>query len=323
MAAADILVVLSTHNGARFIAQQLASLRAQTAARRIHLLIRDDASSDDTIDIIQGLDLAPLTVSVIRGAALGARDSFAAALGAATGAYRAILWCDQDDVWLPGKVARAAAALAAADARRPTLYAGRSWVTDQDLAVLGMTAGAPRGPSLRHALFQNIAPGHTMAFNQALADLFLATVNPAALMHDWWCYCLGTATGQVIVDATPQAYYRQHQANQIGYAAGRGARLGDDLRRLLGEDRRQITAQAAALRAAVGQRMTRADQVLLSDLLHQDTLSARWRYLRRHPMVAQSARPPLASSALFLLGRYRLGPTPPGGAGLRPGGPAG
>jgi glycosyltransferase involved in cell wall biosynthesis len=313
MATPDILVVLSAHNGSRFIAPQLASLRAQTVARRIHLLIRDDASSDDTVERIQRLDLAPLTVSVIQGAALGPRDSFAAALGGAGGTYRVILWCDQDDVWLPGKVARAAAALATAPNRRPALYAGRSWITDQDLTPLGLTAGAPRGPSLRHALFQNIAPGHTMAFNQALADLFVATVNPAALMHDWWCYCLGAATGQVIVDPTPQAYYRQHPANQIGYAAGPLARLGDDLGRLWGEDRRQITAQAAALWTAVGRRMRRVDQALLRDLLHQDSLGARWRYLRRHPMVAQSGRPPVVSSALFLLGRYRL----------RPGGPAG
>ena len=301
----DVLVLLSTHNGEAFIAEQLSSLQAQSAASRIQLLVRDDGSSDATVSIIESLDLAPLAVSVQSGANLGACASFAALAKLAPDGFGTIMLCDQDDVWLPDKVAIAARALAATEAAGPALYCGRSTITDQALNPIGLTDDAPRGPSLRNALFQNIAPGHTMAFNQALLTLFRDTIDSRALMHDWWLYLLATALGTVVFDPAPQANYRLHTANEVGYTTGPVQRLTSGLTRLFREDRSALTRQAEALQEQIGEALSPDQAALLAAFLDQASLRSRLAFLRRYPLVAQQRRRPVVSTLLFLIGRYR------------------
>jgi glycosyltransferase involved in cell wall biosynthesis len=302
----DVIILLSTYNGQTYLGELLESLRTQTAAERVHLLIRDDGSTDATRSVLAAANLSPLAVGLIKGPNLGLNASFATLARAVPQGFSTIMLCDQDDVWLPDKVALAAEALSNADPETPTLYCSRSTLTDADLNPIGLTADARRGPSLRHALFQNIAPGHTMAFNPALLRLFSATFNDDAIIHDWWLYLLAVSHGQVIFDPEPHAYYRQHGGNEIGYSASRLQRLRRDLRRLVREDRSALTQQGAALARTCHETLTDEDRALLAAFLDQDTLSSRLAYLRRYPMVAQQRRLPGVSSLLFLLGRYRV-----------------
>jgi len=301
----DIVVLMSTHNGEDFVAEQVESLRTQTVAERMHLIIRDDGSTDATLAVLESLPLEPLTLQIMSGTNLGPRDSFAAAAGAVPANARTIMFCDQDDVWLPDKVEAAARVIEAADEDVPTLYCGRSIITDAHLQAVGITDDAPRGPSFRNALFQNIAPGHTMAVNVRLLHLFGQTINPDAIMHDWWLYCLAAGLGTVVFDPEPHAYYRLHGANQIGYQATRLQRAWSGVKRLVSEDRTVLTSQAAALSRAIGPDLDDGDRATLAAFLDQDHLASRWRYLRRYPMTAQTRRTPWVSSLLFLAGRYR------------------
>lgn len=301
----DIVVLMSTHNGERFVAAQAESLRTQTLAGRIHLIIRDDGSTDSTMSVLESLDLAPLTVQIISGTNLGPRDSFAAAAEAVPDYARTIMFCDQDDVWLPDKAEVAARFIEDTDENMPALYCGRSTITDSHLTPVGITDDAPRGPSFRNSLFQNIAPGHTMAVNLRLLRLFRQTINPGAIMHDWWLYCLASGLGRVVFDPVPHAYYRLHGHNQIGYQATRLQRAWSGLMRLVSEDRSVLTAQAEALSQAIGSDLNPTDQATLAAFLDQERLGSRWRYLRQYPMIAQTRRTPWVSSLLFLAGRYR------------------
>ena len=299
----DILILLSAHNGERFLPAQLESLRAQSVAERIHLKIRDDGSTDSTLSLVEAADLAPLTLEFMSGANLGARDSFSALISEAGPGPTTIMLCDQDDVWMPDKAEIAAQALSASTA--PTLYCGRSVITNMSLYPLGVTDDAPKGPSFRNSLFQNIAPGHTMAFNRALAEVYRRTIAPEAIMHDWWLYCLASGVGTVVFDPVPHAYYRLHSNNEIGYGATRVQKLWRDTKRLLTEDRSALTRQAQALQASIGPDLTQTDAQMLRAFLDQGSLGSRWAYLRRYPMVSQQQRPPWTSTLLFLLGRYR------------------
>ena len=307
----DILVLLSTYNGEAFIAAQLESLRTQTLAGRIRLVIRDDGSTDATVGIVQKLDLAPLAVTLVSGTNLGPGQSFAALLSDIDGPYSAIFLCDQDDVWMPDKVEAAARTLATPPTDVPTLYAGRSIICDAKLTHSGITSDAPRGPSLRHALFQNIAPGHTMAFNLALARAFQRTLDPTTgaldprvIMHDWWLYDLATALGTVTFDPTPHTYYRLHDHNEIGYDKTPVQRQLNRITRLFAEDRSQLTKQAEALMAWTGKQLAPADHAMLAAFLQQETLSSRLDYVRHYPIIAQHGLP-AGSTLLFLVGRYQ------------------
>jgi len=299
----DILILLSAYNGEGYLPAQLESLQAQTVADRIHVTIRDDGSTDSTVSLIESMALEPLSVEVVRGKNLGPRDSFSTLICGADPSFSTIMLCDQDDVWMPDKAEIASRTIAGSTV--PALYCGRSITTDADLTPVGVTDDAPNGPSLRAALFSNIAPGHTMTFNRALADLYRRTINPQAIMHDWWLYLLAAGVGTVVFDSEPHAYYRLHISNEIGYGTTWASKLWRDAKRLITEDRSALTRQAEALWVEIGPDLNPDDRTMLSAFLDQHSLTSRWGYLRRYPMISQQRRPPWTSTLLFLLGRYR------------------
>ncbi len=98
-----ISIAMATYNGERFIREQLDSLAAQTRLPD-ELVITDDGSTDRTLEIIGDFARdAPFPVRVYRNDRnLGYTRNFFRAAGLCTGQW--IAYCDQDDVWLPGKL---------------------------------------------------------------------------------------------------------------------------------------------------------------------------------------------------------------------------
>jgi glycosyltransferase involved in cell wall biosynthesis len=92
---------------------------------------------------------------------------------------------DQDDVWLPEKLAHAVAALAEEAADRPALYFCDRTLVDESLRSIGRPPRLRRPPGFPAALTQNIIPGCCMVLNRAAAELIDATVAPAPTWHDW------------------------------------------------------------------------------------------------------------------------------------------
>src|SRR5256885_13779564 len=133
------LILLSSYNGARFIEEQIESIRAQTF-RDWRLLIRDDGSSDATSEIIRKLSALDDRIEMVgdnRGN-VGPWASFGLLLQTATRREEPyILLSDQDDVWLPSKIADQIAALKKADgmygAERPVLVHSDLEVVDDQL----------------------------------------------------------------------------------------------------------------------------------------------------------------------------------------------
>jgi len=302
----DIQVLLSTYNGHRYLEEQLASLRAQTVAGRMRVLVRDDGSTDGTPELVRAFDPGDLVVEVIAGENVGVIASFAALLRAADRDADVFLLCDQDDVWLPDKVECAADAVRAQRSDVPVLYCGRSTITDAALRPIGVTDAAPKGPSFVNALLHNISPGHTMAMNRALLVLGAETLRPTQVfIHDWWLYQLAAGLGQVVVDPTPHALYRMHSDNELGYLTTPWQRFWGGVHRVLTLDRTVWSRQAYALWDAVGQQLSPADRRTLLTFLDQHSLAARLRFLRRYGFVYQTKDFPVVASTLFALGRYR------------------
>lgn len=109
-----IAVALATHNGSRFLGEQLTSILRQTR-KPDHLVISDDASSDDTVAIAEDFQqTAPFQVDVLAGhghGPLGPMGNFLRAAEACEAPY--VAFCDQDDVWRPQKLALCEEALGA------------------------------------------------------------------------------------------------------------------------------------------------------------------------------------------------------------------
>jgi glycosyltransferase involved in cell wall biosynthesis len=207
---APVAVLLSTLNGARFISEQIASIQAQTHQNH-RLFWRDDGSTDETIAVMQ--------------ARFGITPSDAAPLGI-TGSYARLLllayddgcslfaFADQDDVWIPSKLARGVRALQALAG--PALYCARQTLVDDQLRRLGASPAFHEPIGFPAALTQNIAAGCTIMFNRPAAELLIKTFHRQPY-HDWWCYLLiAAAGGRIITDDTEVIHYRQHASNTIG-----------------------------------------------------------------------------------------------------------
>ncbi len=91
-------VLLASYNGEKYIAKQIKSILDQLSSSD-ELIISDDGSTDQTIEIITSFNDPRL--SIIEGPREGINANFISAYENATG--EAILFSDQDDIWLPGR----------------------------------------------------------------------------------------------------------------------------------------------------------------------------------------------------------------------------
>ena len=102
----SVAVLMSTYNGEDYLAEQINSILNQTY-QNIHLFIRDDGSTDNTMSIIEEFIGNP-KVSVIKsGDNLGYKNSFLMLLKTVVDLkkkYQYISFSDQDDVWLKDKI---------------------------------------------------------------------------------------------------------------------------------------------------------------------------------------------------------------------------
>jgi glycosyltransferase involved in cell wall biosynthesis len=233
-----VLILLATYNGARYLRSQLDSLAEQTHQDWI-LYWRDDGSDDDTVAILTEFTAVIGGRRCVRvgepSGRLGPAASFMALLRAAMpalGAGDRIAFVDQDDVWLPDKLTRGFAALAAVDAEIPTLYCARLMVVNARLRRLTETSIFPDKCGFPASLIQNVAAGCTIMLNRTAAALVAASEPPGASPHDWWCYLLVTAAaGRVLVDDAVVALYRQHDSNVVGAPPSQTRRAIAALRR--------------------------------------------------------------------------------------------
>ena len=97
MSPADISVVIPAHNAARFLAEAVASVRAQTRPAA-EIIVVDDGSTDETAPLA-----AQLGVKVITQKQAGAGAARNHGAEAATGQWLAFL--DADDLWGADKLA--------------------------------------------------------------------------------------------------------------------------------------------------------------------------------------------------------------------------
>jgi hypothetical protein len=303
------VILLAVWNGAPFLPAQLASLEDQRDVPPPLLLWRDDGSTDGSPDIVQAwasgskLEVRRLTEPAGR---LGPTRGFMALLAAAPEDADYYAFCDQDDVWLPNKCARAAVALHAVPFSRPAIYCARQRVVDEDLRPLGLSPLPERPPGFANALVQNIVIGCSAALNPAARRLILAAPPPpAGQIHDWWAYLLVTAAGgDVVVDPEPALLYRQHGANSIGAETCLARRVLRAIRRgpdafvaMFGANLDAITAAAPLLPAE-----TIASVARLQGMRECGPLG-RLRLAQRAGLYRQTRHEQAAMAAWFLLGK--------------------
>ena len=216
--APSIVILMGTYNGAKYIKEQLDSFEVQTHLNW-RLVVSDDGSVDDTLDILKsyqlkwGQDKLVIKYGPKRGFAINFLTL--AADPSIQADYYA--FSDQDDVWLPQKLAAAVSYLSTVYPLIPQAYGGRTIYVDESLGEIGRSDVFAYPRSFRNALVQSIVGGNTIAFNHTTKMLFEKTGVLEIVSHDWWTYMLVEGvSGYFYFDPEPYILYRQHAGSLIG-----------------------------------------------------------------------------------------------------------
>ncbi len=227
-----VSVVLATYNGARYLPAQLESLRHQIRWPD-EVIVVDDSSTDDTVEITRRFArTAPFPVTVVgQPGHSGTCRTFGEGLRRASGDV--ILICDQDDVWMPEKVAVMAermaeqpeALLAISDAvlidAHDRRIGGSRWrVSGFGPAQRRAMATDPLG----QLVARQVVSGCTAGIRSELVDAILPfpeDLHPAlpTMMYDRWISLLAAAAAPIVVIEERLVEYRIHPEQQIGIPA--------------------------------------------------------------------------------------------------------
>jgi glycosyltransferase involved in cell wall biosynthesis len=252
MAEPSISIALCTYNGAEYLQQQLDSLASQSIDP-LELAVGDDGSTDETLDILKNFARhAPFPVHIHQNRTnLGFADNFLHTASRCKGDW--IAFCDQDDVWLPHRLADCSEAIRN-NSKDCVLILQSAYLVDE--ALQGSGRIFPRPPLWRRRIK---AGGHYgtwgwSGFLQTVrADMlrkFPWNVRPrdswpgfSVMPHDRWTCVLANALGTTVYLRRPAALYRRHcgvvtasyAPQSFGERIGKAKRTGSDHYRFLSE----------------------------------------------------------------------------------------
>lgn len=224
-------IILAFYNGNKYLREQLGSIVHQSQPVN-EILIIDDCSPEP----IDMLLLAPfkekVTITIKRNRKnRGYASNFLNGLFHFKDQKHCISYSDQDDIWLPNKLARGKEFLDSLEENIPGLYCCRTKnYDDKTKSVAGVSPLFTKAPSFKNAVVQNIAGGNTMLFNETAAQIIRKSIENASeiscVSHDWWTYIIiSGAGGSVLYDKEANVLYRQHGGNVIGSNSSFGAKF--------------------------------------------------------------------------------------------------
>jgi glycosyltransferase involved in cell wall biosynthesis len=205
-----ISVCMATRNGAKFIREQVVSV-IQQLGRDDELVVVDDASEDQTRDVITGLRDDRL-VLIEHRACQGIVSTFERAIRSATGDI--LFLCDQDDVWSLNKVSRVMRVFH--EHPEVSLVATNLAMIDESGARLDPKSINRRRFDSRFLpnLFSNRFQGSAMAFRSSLIQKILPFPQGCHVLHDAWIGLRNTVTGGQAYYLNEELFlYRRHSQN--------------------------------------------------------------------------------------------------------------
>lgn len=209
-----VVVAMCTYNAAKYIGEQLDSLLNQSYDN-FKIVIYDDCSSDDTVDIIRkNMDKDNRIELHVNEENLGPALNFKSIVQGCSGADYLFL-CDQDDVWDLHKIETMLNTVREKESidNKPYLIAHNYNISDENNVVLYKKC-------IQSVYFYDLImkpqiPGCCMLLNHAA--LQLVKWNKCNIsMHDWYISLIIALYGEIVIVDEPLINYRQHANNQIG-----------------------------------------------------------------------------------------------------------
>ncbi len=222
-------LVIATYNGAKYVEQQLESIRIQTQVLD-EVIIMDDCSTDETVELIEAyiaryqLNHWSLEVNQKN---LGFQKNFHKAIKKA--GNELIFLCDQDDIWMEHKVETMvqimannseiqllASSFVLVDVNENQIKVEeKAGMANQNLLYMDVSENECINIPLEQVYRNNFAQGCCMCIRNELAAVYVDS-DPKEIPHDWALVLLAASKGRCYFYNEPLMKYRIHDNNAIG-----------------------------------------------------------------------------------------------------------
>jgi len=200
-----ISIPIFTYNGEKYLEQQLESIYKQSY-QNIEVIACDDASSDDTIKILEKFHISHGLKYFVHKKNVGVNDNVSKAFSLCTGDF--IAPCDQDDIWKPEKLQE----LIDNIKDNVLIYSLSTPIDENNNKINNISikkniyvSGNNNNLSF---LFTNCISGHTILFKTELLP-YLNNI-PKSIYPDWWIAFVASSYGSIGFLNKSLVYYRRH-----------------------------------------------------------------------------------------------------------------
>lgn len=218
-------ILLATFNGGKFLDEQIRSIENQSFTDW-RIIIRDDGSSDNTIDILQNwknILRDKMIILVDSNSGLGVNKNFSILMGRSEADY--VMFCDQDDYWLPDKIAKSFGFLVNVEnligKSSPILICCDLEIVNQNLESLAKSFWELRKDDpiilndYQKLIAQSVVTGNTMILNRAAVRVSWP-IDTDFFLYDQWISIKVAYYGKVYFLPESLVKYRQHSQNVLG-----------------------------------------------------------------------------------------------------------
>ncbi len=235
----NVAVLMATYNGEKFLEEQVESIQAQESVN-VYLYIRDDNSSDNTVELILKMKEKYTNIFLL--------DSIAPQLRVTKNFYSIVrdtnltemeymAYSDQDDIWMKNKLSEALREMAN---RGKDCYASNLILGDDTGKIIsgrsffsklmGILLNKKNNQqTLYDHYLEAASAGCTLVLSKDAALYFQRKVRkiyneiPPDASHDWSTYAI-TRLGKFswFIDKRSFIIYRQHGQNAYGANRGMG-----------------------------------------------------------------------------------------------------
>lgn len=203
----EISVCIATYNGEKYIAQQLQSILCQIGWDD-EVIVSDDQSTDDTVKIIRKFNDS--RIKVLSGKFGSPARNFENAISNAAGEI--IILSDQDDYWLPKKVATIIEEL-----KRCDLVVSNCYIGDENLNIIRDSYFSWRKSKTGFLknVWRNSYLGCCIAFKKVMLSKLLPFPKNIP-MHDMWIGSVAEMFYKPKFIDDRLMIYRRHSSNATG-----------------------------------------------------------------------------------------------------------
>jgi glycosyltransferase involved in cell wall biosynthesis len=217
-------VAICTYNGEKYIREQIDSILNQTQ-KVDEIVVCDDRSSDKTIEIIEDYALANpnLFRIYINEVNLRSVKNFEKAIGLCTGDI--IFLSDQDDAWIPEKVAEYVDYFNQNANIKVIASNGFCINDDSQIEEKYSIWEVPQFLKEKGATYDyfsiinyvsNLATGASMAFRREIVADILPIPVVKNFHHDEWIAIVASRNNEFVLLNKKYFYYRTHNTQQVG-----------------------------------------------------------------------------------------------------------